>query len=109
MNKLGAVTLIFLGEAIAIWAELVIAKYGYSKSFWLTSSIGIFGAGTLLLLGYRSGYLAFKEIWTVTVISVCSIAVLEPMLIWVLFMDLPNMKQVLGLLLGLGGILLVAL
>lgn len=106
--RLLALLLIFSGEAAAIWAELHVAKYG--MSVWPSAGlVGVFLAGVLLLLGYRMGYEQFRSIWTITVISVCSIALLEPSMIYIMFREAPSTKQFVGFLLGLLGILVVSL
>jgi uncharacterized membrane protein len=59
----------------------------------------------LLLLGYYLGYRGLKNIWVVTVVSIGSILVAEPVLILVFFRDAPTPGAWVGLGLAVLGII----
>jgi len=43
-----------------------------------------------LLFGYMIAYSGFKNIWIVSVVSITAILVLEPLLAWTFFHELPT-------------------
>ncbi len=101
-----SILLIVLGEAIAIYAEMFIARrYEASgiRALW-PAFLFITVAGILLVLGYLYGYRAFKNIWIVAVISIGAILVIEPLLAWSMFHEIPTKGSVMGLILGFAGI-----
>lgn len=106
MSKIIAILLIVLGEVMTISAEVYGAK--------IVSSVGgsgikaiIFGAigGAVLVVGYIMGIRAFKEIWTVTVISVAAIIILEPTINYLVFQEIPTTGQTIGMILGTLGLI----
>ncbi len=110
MQQFLAVALIFVGELLAVGAEMVGARdvAAGGGSFWLIFSkmFGVMALGGALLVGgYMLGYRAFQNIWIVTAVSIGSILLVEPILAWTLFHELPTRGAVVGIVLGVGGIL----
>jgi len=60
-------------------------------------------AGGFLLLGYVTSYSAFKNIWIVSVASIMSILIVEPVLAWTMFKQIPTIGSIIGLALGIIG------
>lgn len=65
----------------------------------------VIGAGFGLLLAYVLGIKAFKNIWVVSVISITSIVIAEPILIYAVFRELPTRGALIGFVLGVVGLL----
>ena len=106
--KIFIILLIFVGEALAIYAEIVGAK-SYSinhnlffKIFFRMFLILAIG-GALLIFGYILGFNVFKNIWIVSVISITSILIIEPILNYVIIEQLPTTGAVVGLIFGILG------
>jgi drug/metabolite transporter (DMT)-like permease len=107
--KIAAFTAIIAGEAIMIAQQMIIAKAGKEHSLqtpalWLLIFWSIIGV-LLVLGGYYFGYLAFKNIWIVGVISVGSVLIAEVLLAVTLFGETPTLGAWIGLGFGLAGIL----
>ena len=100
--------LLFGGEAIAIYQEMVAARAAKAGSLsfgvgaWLFAWMMV--SGVMLLAGYYLGYLSFKNIWVVTVISIGSILIAEPLLILAFFRESPTLGAWIGLILAVLGI-----
>lgn len=62
-------------------------------------------AGGLLIAGYMIGVRAFQNIWIVSAVSITSILVIEPVLDYVVFQQLPTTGAVIGLVFGAAGFL----
>lgn len=105
MSKIASILLIIVGEFFAIGAEMVAAKkldlatLAGGKIF-LLMFITMTVAGGFLVLGYMLGYKAFQNIWIVSAISVTSILIIEPILAYVIFHELPTKGALIGLILG---------
>jgi len=102
--------LIFCGETIFIFAEIKIAHVlgANNSNFRLVFIIMLaitFISSVLLLNGYYFGYKAFKNIWTIGAISICSILLVEPILSYVIFRELPSKGTTIGFILGSLGLL----
>ena len=107
--KLIVLVLLFFGEALAIYAEMLGAKYVISQSFlqiFLKMFALIAVAGGLLIAGYMLGFKAFKNIWVVAVASITSILIIEPILAWTMFHQVPTKGAVSGFILGVIGLFL---
>lgn len=106
--KILSVALLFLGESLAIYAE-VIAAHQYQNnlfgSVFLKMFLIITLAGGLLVAGYMLGFKSFKDIWVVTVISIVSIIFVEPIINYLIFQELPNMGTTIGFILGILGLI----
>jgi len=106
--KILAVLLLIVGEALAIYAEMVVARsVNLSKNSLLLVFFKMFllitVAGGFLLLGYILGFGAFKNIWIVSVASIMAILVVEPILAWTMFKQIPTKGSIIGLILGVIG------
>jgi hypothetical protein len=102
--KILALVLIFLGEALAIVAELFAAKIFHSsiRILFIGFAVVILSSA-FLILGYVVGFGFFKNIWIVSVISLASILLVEPLLDFVIFRQLPTKGALIGLILGILG------
>ncbi len=102
--QLSALALVFFGEAVAITAELFSSKLVANGSpigtfFWM--SLLMAAGGAMLIGGYMLGYLYFKNIWIIVVISLGTLAILEPLLALILFHESPTTGALIGLILGI--------
>ena len=113
-SKTFAIILILFGEMVTIYAEMILARNNFlnssplSKIFWHPFSIMVIG-GTLLITGYFVGFGAFKNIWIVSVISITSILIIEPVLAYTIFHQLPTKGAALGFILGALGFIMALL
>ncbi|MDP3770076.1 MAG: hypothetical protein U1A25_03430 [Candidatus Sungbacteria bacterium] len=107
--KVFTLILIFAGELFAIYAEMIGAKMhaissqNFSQVFLKMLPIMII-AGALLITGYIFGYRAFKNIWIVSAVSITSILIIEPILAWVVFQQVPTTGALIGFILGAIGL-----
>ncbi len=104
-----AVGLMVLGEFCAIYSEVVVARLAHAGD---TGSSGLLVpvlimclGGLCLLAAYWLGYMAVGDIWIVTVVSVTSLLLLEPLVIWALFQQMPGRGALIGFCLGALGML----
>ncbi len=103
-QKILGVILIFLGEAVSIYAEVSAARSYADQipflnvffSFFLVMTVG---AG-FLISGYMLGFKAFKNIWIVTVTSLTSVLIMEATLALVIFGQFPTTGAAIGFVLG---------
>lgn len=107
--KILVIALLFIGEALSIYAEMVGAKSAgiASQSFmqiFLKMFLLITLAGGFLIMGYMLGFNAFKNIWIVSVLSITSILIVEPILAWVYFQQIPTKGAIIGFVLGTLGL-----
>lgn len=108
LPKIGVIALLFLGEACAIYAEMLGARtHAISTqpflSIFLKMLLIMFMGGALLISGYMLGFRAFRNIWIVSAISITSILIVEPILAYLLFQQLPTKGAAIGLVLGIMG------
>jgi len=94
-----ALGLMIVGEFCAIYSEVVTARLAQVMCF----------AGLCLLGAYWLGYRAVGDIWVVTVVSVTSLLLLEPVVIWGLFQEFPGRGALIGFCLGALGMLATVL
>lgn len=104
-----ALGLMVLGEFFAIYSEVVTARLAQTGSsswevFMLPVVLMTF-AGFCLLGAYWLGYVVVGDIWIVTVISVTSLLLLEPIVVWYLFHEAPGRGALIGFCLGALGML----
>lgn len=106
--KILVILLLVAGEALSIYAELIGAhQYSlHQGSFWpvfFRMFLVIALAGAFLVAGFTLGYGAFKNIWIVSVLSLTSILVTEPLISYAIFHELPTRGAWFGLAFGLMG------
>ncbi|CAH0204554.1 hypothetical protein E3Z27_18500 [Pseudomonas mediterranea] len=108
-----ALGLMVVGEFCAIYSEVVVAKLAQTGSAsWGAVSFPLAlmcFAGICLLAAYWLGYVAVGDIWIVTVVSVTSLLLLEPVVVWSLFHETPGRGALIGFVLGALGMLSTAL
>jgi len=106
MKKLIPLLLIFAGESVAIYSEVVAARdaENFLSAFWKASVIFAF-AGLLLIGGYMLGLKYLKNIWVVGAVSIASIIIMEPVITYLLFRELPSRGALLGFVFGILGLL----
>lgn len=108
-SKITSVILVFLGELLAVYAETFAIKYrAFSGGFWRMAIIISFG-GFLLIAGYIIGYKAFQNLWIITVISITTLLIAEPLIIIFFFNQFPTTGAIIGFLLGVIGLLIALL
>jgi hypothetical protein len=98
--KIFSILMVFLGEAICIYSEMLVAK---RPDWWKTFGI-ITLAGVPLLLGYHYGYRAFGSMWVMMVVSIVSILIVEPVLVLSMFKEPPTVGTGLGFMCGCLGL-----
>jgi drug/metabolite transporter (DMT)-like permease len=103
MLKIFSVVMLAVGEALCIYSEMLVAK----KPDWLWTFFLITLAGVPLLLGYHYGYKAFGSMWAVMAVSILTILLVEPLLVWTMFRELPSRIALISLLLGAVGLVLL--
>ncbi|AZE55850.1 hypothetical protein SAMN05216475_1650 [Pseudomonas synxantha] len=104
-----ALGLMVIGEFCAIYSEVVTARLAHTGggswgAFVLPVVVMCF-AGFCLLGAYWLGYRAVGDIWIVTVVSVTSLLLLEPVVVWSLFHEAPGRGALVGFCLGALGML----
>ena len=104
-----ALGLMVVGEFCAIYSEVVTAKLAQTGSgswevFVLPVVLMCF-AGLCLLGAYWLGYMVVGDIWIVTVVSVTSLLLLEPVVVWAQFHEAPGRGALIGFCLGALGML----
>jgi hypothetical protein len=107
-SKILAILLLFIGESIAIYSEMIAAKtYSVNSKPFLQIFLKMFLvailAGGFLIVGYMLGFSAFKNIWIVSVTSITSILIMEPILAYTIFHQLPTKGAIIGFILGVLG------
>src|SRR4051812_18254365 len=108
MKKILILLSVFLGEGVAIYAEMSSAKHsdqgmGFIPNFF-QALVFIVVAGALLIAGYMYGLKVFQNIYIVSVMSITSILLLEPLLAYLIIHQLPTKGAVIGLILGAFGL-----
>ncbi len=103
-----AIAILFVGEGINIWAEMISARLPASSLFE-PGHLFLFGmvivGCSFLLFGYSLGYQSTKNIWIITAASVVGILIVEPVLAYLFFHQLPVKGSLVGLLLGAAGLI----
>jgi hypothetical protein len=107
INTLQVLTifLLFFGESLAIYSEIAGANKVESQNKIPSELFGGFFvlitiSGVLLLSGYFIGILAFKNIWVVSVVSIVSILIVEPISAYIIFKTFPTIGALIGFVLG---------
>lgn len=99
--------LLVIGEGLNIWSEMLSAKLPGPASLFEAKNLALFGivivGCSFLLFGYSIGYGSSKNIWTVTVSSIVAILIVEPVLAYMFFHQLPERGALVGLIFGVIG------
>lgn len=108
-SKILVLALLFTGEALAIYAEMAGARNSHIAAqpflqIFLKMFLLMTLAGGLLIAGYVLGFKAFKNIWIVSVASITSILLVEPILAWTIFQQIPTTGAIIGFILGTIGL-----
>jgi len=101
MKKLIPIFLLLTGESIAIYSEVIAAKNinNFVQTFW--KMFGIMAiAGLFLIGGYMLGMKYLQNIWVVSAISIATIVIVEPLVTYVIFHELPSRGALIGLILA---------
>jgi len=106
--KFGIVAVIFIAEAASILSEILAAKYyaDPGASFWkifIRLSLYTLFFASFIIAGYMFGLRYFKNIWIVSVISITSILIAEPIIAFTVFRQTPTKGALLGLIFGFLG------
>jgi hypothetical protein len=100
-----AILLVFVGELLAVYAETFGVKSKiFSSGFWRIVLIMSLG-GLFLILGYILGYKSYGNLWTVTVISITTLLIAEPLVIIFAFHQTPTLGAIIGFILGVIGLI----
>jgi hypothetical protein len=101
-QKILAILLLIIGEAISIYIELILAK---GNNNILILSLIFASATPFLLYGYIIGYSNFQSIWVVTIISTTFLLIFEPILAYTIFKEIPSKGAIIGFIFGVFGFL----
>lgn len=106
MKKLIPIILVFAGETLAIYSEVLAAKSNgiFLNTFLKMSGLAIL-AGLCLIAGYMFGIKYLQNIWIVSAISIASIAIIEPLITYLVFQELPSKGPLIGFVLAVLAIL----
>ena len=106
MKKIIPILLLFIGESLAIFSEIIAARNinNFFNTFWKMALIATL-AGLFLTLGYMLGMKYIENIWVVGAVSIASIVVVEPIITYLIFHELPSRGALIGLILGILAIL----
>ncbi len=106
---IGIILLFIVGEGLTIYAEILSAKRqsqnGPFMEVFLQMLAIFIVAGILLILGYMLGYGFFKNIWIISVLSIASIVIIEPILAYAIFREFPSRGPLIGMILGILGMI----
>lgn len=107
--KVISIILIFLGELSLICIEIIAAKkYALAAQPFLQVGMKIFlwmvVASGFIVAGYMLGLKAFKNIWIVTVTSITTILIAEPILNYFVIGQFPTRGAVIGFVFGIAGL-----
>ena len=103
--KILGIISVFLGELFAVYAETFgVRQQLFSSGFWkivLFMTIG----GILLVMGYILGYKGYQNLWIVTVVSITTLLIAEPLVIYIFFNQIPTTGALIGFILGILGLI----
>ena len=104
-----ALMLMISGEALSIYSELYSSRLPQSFSqdpiIFLKPMMLITIGGLCLVLSYWMGYRGTGNIWIVTVASLTLLLILEPIIIFIMFRQIPARGAAVGFVLGALGLI----
>ncbi|MCX6720207.1 MAG: hypothetical protein NTW11_00080 [Candidatus Staskawiczbacteria bacterium] len=107
--KFLVILFLFIGESFYLYSEMFVAKNsvaGSSKTFFIPAILMVIMGGILFLGSVYFGMHLFKNIWIIAVMSVAAIVIMEPLLAFVFFKQLPTIKTSIGFILGILGLII---
>src|SRR5579859_5170058 len=106
MKKVIPILLLFFGESLAIYSEIIAARNinNFFSTFWKMCGL-MFLAVIFLIASYMLGMKYLQNIWVIGAISIASIVIVEPLLTYLVFHELPSRGALIGLILGVLAIL----
>lgn len=108
LGQISIFFLIFIGVLSVTLGDMIMAQRHESSFFnalGLPLILNIVGV-IILLVCYYYGYKNMKSIWQVSIFYVCTIAVMQPLVAYLILENIPTIKQSAGFLFGVVGILL---
>lgn len=104
-SKISVILILFMGEALSVYSEMIAARSHSTTDqhffpIFLKGFLVIAGAGALLIAGYMLGFKSFKNIWVVSAMSITSILLMEPLIGYLIFHQLPTRGALIGLVFG---------
>lgn len=109
LSQINIFFLILIGVFAVTSGDMIMAQrheINFVDAVWLPFILNVIGV-IILLVCYYFGYKNTKSIWQVSIFYVCAIAAMQPLLAYVVLQNIPTLKQVIGFLFGLVGILLI--
>jgi hypothetical protein len=112
VRKILPLVLILLGEAISVYCEIAFIKANknngnvFSWGIFIKMVLIMLVAVILLLLGYFFGYINIKNVWLISIISVVSILLAEPLIILSLLKEIPSKGSIIGFILAVVGLII---
>ena len=105
--KVLAIISLFVGEGFGVYAEIIAAKGSLTAAqpfyIFLKSVLLIIFSAVFLIGGYIMGIRSFHNIWIVSVLSITSILLIEPVLDYVIFNQIPTQGAFVGFALAVAG------
>lgn len=104
---------LFIGESLYLCSEMFVAKGALDGSSKITTLgpaiLMVVVGGFIFLASVYFGMRLFKDVWIIAVMSVAAIVIMEPVLVWLFFNQLPTTKTAIGFLLGVAGLVISVL
>ncbi len=109
MEKLIGIALLFVGEVLAINAELFVSVALKNEQkilpIFIKNSLLFTLSGILCISGYYLIYKSTRNIWFASFISILGIIIAEPISTYLIFHELPQRGTLIGIILGILGLL----
>jgi ABC-type amino acid transport system permease subunit len=105
---IASIILLSLGEGLSILAEILGAQKAATRHkeivlIFISMLLVLTLAGMASLFGYIIGIAILSNIWIISIISISSILIIEPVLDYVIFKQLPTKGAAIGFVLGVLG------
>lgn len=108
ISKILIILFVVMGEVLMISAEMMGARAfainsnPFLKVFLKMLLVMTVGGG-FLVAGYMLGFNSFKNIWVISIASITAILIIEPLLAYSLFKQMPTKGAIIGFILGVLG------
>lgn len=97
--QLLALLVVFFGEFLSITAEIFFSKGKYMPAMVFL----IFVGGCFLLGGYWLAHKYMESLWPIYIATITAILIIEPIVIYAVSGDTPNLGARIGFVLGVAG------